>query len=198
MFDNSELMAMVLSDKNHLEVYRLPIDRDVQKSIADVFSKSVNKMRMNKQAQKFSASYKLEDDEYFKIENFIIQNEILDAIRSPMGVMQYSKMRFDENGNIIKFDEPDEKASNVNYPDIKAVFMGERIEKNHSEVFNVAFQKIRREQHLTQNKYNLFFDHDAFHVDKRFGIGISDLVDCYFAGDELDFSSFYYASRYLI
>lgn len=195
MFDKSELMALVQPDKDNLEVYRLPIDRDVQRSIADVFSNSVNDMRMHKQAQEFSASYKLEDDEYLKIENFIIQDEILDAIRSPMGVMQYSKMRFDESGNIVKLDELDEDESYIDYPDIKAVFMGERSEENHSEIFHVAFQKIRREQHLTQNKYNLFFDHNTFHVDKRFGIGISDSVDCYFNGDELDFSSFYYARQ---
>lgn len=196
MFEKSDLFAIVQeSVKNEIIVYRLQIDRDVQKSIADTFLNNVEAMHDGKTAQEFSASYKLESDEYFKIGNFIMPDAILDAIRSPLGIQIYSKQTYDSNGNTVELDEPGDDVSYLDFPDIKAIFMGERIEKNSSELFNIAFQKLRREQHLTQNRFNLFFDNDTFHVDKRFGIGISDYVDCYFNGDELEFSSFYFARQ---
>ncbi len=196
MFEQSSPLAIVQQSKTDISVYRIVIDRAVQKSISDSFSSAVEDMHDGKSAQEFTASYKLENDEYFKIGNFIMPDVILDAIRSPLGAMPYSRMRVNDNGVLVKFDEPtEEDGTYLDYPEIKAVFVGERIEEKNSEIFHIAFQKIRREQHLTQNRHNLFFDKDSFHEDKRFGIGITDFVDCYFNGDELEFNSFYFARQ---
>lgn len=196
MFEQSSLFAIVQLSKADISVYRIVIDRSVQKSISESFSSVIDDMHDGKSAQEFTASYKLENDEYFKIGNFIMPDVILDAIRSPIGVMPYSIMHMNEKGDLVKFDDPKEDDGQyLEYPEIKAVFVGERIEEKHSEIFHIAFQKIRREQHLTQNRHNLFFDKDSFHEDKRFGIGITDFVDCYFNGAELEFNSFYFARQ---
>lgn len=104
MFEQSSPLAIVQQSKTDISVYRIVIDRAVQKSISDSFSSAVEDMHDGKSAQEFTASYKLENDEYFKIGNFIMPDVILDAIRSPLGAMPYSRMRVNDNGVLVIAD----------------------------------------------------------------------------------------------
>lgn len=124
----------------------------------------------------FDGSYKPNDDEFLSIENFQLSSEIMDAIRDSIGVPSYEK----ENGE---------------FPDIKAVFVGERIQPNESEIFNVAFQRFRKEQYISTKRYNLFFDENTFFQEKRFGISISNSIDCFYTNSELQFVSFFFARQ---
>ena len=124
----------------------------------------------------FDGRYKPHNDEFLAIENFQLSDEIKDAIRDPLGVPIYTK----ENDEFIE---------------IKAIFVGKRTETENTEIFQVAFQRFRKEQYIATSWVNLFFTKDTFRREKNFGISISDTVDCYYTEGELQFSSFYFARQ---
>ena len=124
----------------------------------------------------FDGSYKPNDDEFLSVENFTLPDEIKEAIRNPMGVMAYKK----EDGE---------------FPEIKAVFVGERIERNGTEKFRVAFQRFRKEQYMSTRGFNLYFAGNTFRCESNFGINISERIDCYYTKGELQFSSFFFARQ---
>lgn len=133
-------------------------------------------MISEKTKNSFDGSYKPHNDEFLAIENFQLSDEIKDAIRDPLGVPAYQK----ENGEFY---------------DIKAIFVGKRIETDDTERFEVVFQRFRKEQYISTSWVNLFFTNETFRREKNFGISISDSVDCYYTEGELQFSSFYFARQ---
>ena len=182
MFDHSSVYVLSPEDK----VYRLELDSKLQASICANFAASVNLLVQGKQEHVFSANYKPEDDEFLIIENFLLPDAIKEAIKNPLGVTAYKKdpdMGEDCEKDFAKF------------PDIKALFVGEHVQQDETERFNIAFQRYRREQNIVTLPFRLFFSNDTFKQDKRFGIGISSIVDCYFTGNKLQFNSFFFARQ---
>lgn len=167
---------MIIKTGEPLEIFRLEVDSDTQNSICDAFSNAVSEMTLEKSKVVFDGSYKPLDDEYLDIENFQLPDAIKDAIRNPIGVAKYKK----ENGC---------------FPEIKAIFVGERIESKDTENFVVAFQRFKKEQYISVRAFNLFFDNDTFRREKNYGISISNNIDCLFSKNELEFTSFYYARQ---
>ena len=100
----------------------------------------------------------------------------MDAIRDPLGVTAFDK-------------------ENDEFPEIKAIFVGKRTQTGETEKFSVAFQRFRKEQYISTRWYNLFFENNTFFQEKRFGISISDTIDCYYTDGELQFTSFYFARQ---
>ena len=179
-----EASVYVLSSEN--EIYRLELDRELQNSICEMFSSSAESLVCGKKGHVFSGNYKPEEDEYLKIENFQLRDVIKDAIRNPLGVKAYEKdpdIRQDGNND------------NMAFPDIRALFTGERIQENKTEKFNIAFQRYRREQNIVALPFRLNFSNHTFKQDKQFGIGIGQSVDCVFTGNELQFNSFFFARQ---
>lgn len=174
MFENSSVM--IIKSGFPLEIFRLEVDADTQKSICNVFSEATADLTSAKTKVVFDGSYKPLDDEYLSIENFQLADEIKDAIRNPIGVTKYQKI-------------------NGTFPEIKAIFVGERIEAKDTEKFIVAFQRFKKEQYISTNFFNLFFDQETFRREKNFGISISENIDCLFTETELQFTSFYYARQ---
>ena len=176
MFMNSSVM-IIKSGTAAVEICKLDLDADTQNAICDSFSSAVEDMRNEKTKVLFDGSYKPHDDEYLAIENFQINDEIKDAARNPMGIPSFTRER-------------------EQFPDIKAIFVGERDETGESEKFTIAFQRFRKEQYISPVKwYNLFFDNDTFVQEKRFGISVSDMTDCCFDSNELQFISYYFARQ---
>lgn len=167
---------MIIKSGFPLEIFRLEVDADTQKSICNVFSEATADLTSAKTKVVFDGSYKPLDDEYLSIENFQLADEIKDAIRNPIGVTKYQKI-------------------NGTFPEIKAIFVGERIETKDTEKFIVAFQRFKKEQYISTNFFNLFFDQETFRREKNFGISISENIDCLFTETELQFTSFYYARQ---
>lgn len=175
MFENCSIMIIKAGSQTP-DICRLEIKAETQAAICSIFSEAVEDMRVEKSKIIFDGSYKPHDDEYLVIENFRLYDEIKDAIRDPIGVTAFDK----ENGK---------------YPEIKAVFVGVREEVEETEKFVVAFQRFRKEQYISLNWINLFFENNTFFQEKRFGISISDTVDCCFDESELQFDSFFYARQ---
>jgi len=167
---------MIIRANNPLEVLRLEVDVQTQQAVCNTFSAAVDELVSQKTKVGFDGSYKPHQDEFLSIGNFKLPDEIKDAIRDPIGVRTFQKIGKD-------------------FPDIKAIFIGERIETDETEKFVVAFQRFRKEQYISTKWYNLFFDQDTFYRENNFGISISDTVDCFYTEGELQFSSFYYARQ---
>lgn len=175
MFQNSSVFVLA-GGINDNKVFRIDVDSDTQTSICKSFSDAVTQLTSGKERIAFDGSYKPDENEYLFIENYQISDDIMNAIRDPLGVDTYKK-----------------QASQ--FPEIKAIFVGERTEKNGSEQFSTAFQRFRKEQYISNKHFNLFYDNNTFFRQKHDGISISDSIDCFYINGELQFGSFYFARQ---
>ncbi len=175
MFENSSVMILKVVNKA-VEVCKLELKAETQVAICSTFSNAVEDLIADKGKVMFDGSYKPHEDEFLAIENFQLQDDIKDAVRDPMEVAAYQ--RVDEE-----------------FPEIRAIFVGQREEIGEAEKFTVAFQRFRKDQYISTKWYNLFFENDTFFQEKRFGISISDTVDCYFSDGELQFVSYFFARQ---
>lgn len=175
MFENSSIMVLKANTKEDV-VYRIEVNAETQEGIIDSMRVALGELIGDKTQIIFDGSYKPNEDEILKIENYQLSDEIKDAIRDPLGVPSFN-------------------AENGIFPEIKAIFVGERIEDGGTEKFNVVFQRFKKEQYISTKWCNLFFDNNTFFQERRFGISIANSVDCYYIDKELQFSSFYYARQ---
>jgi len=175
MFENCSVMIL-LNDCDENPVQLLEVNKTTQMAICRSFANSIVPLLTEKQMVSFDGSYKPSEDEGLFISNFHLPEAITDAVRNPLGLQTFT------------YDIDAE-------PDIRAVFIGERTEADNTEVFTVAFQRFRKEQYLSTKKFSLFYDNDTFVLENRWGIGITDNVDCIFTQSELRFSSYFYARQ---
>lgn len=174
MFDNSSILVICSDDNSTIK--RIEVDSNTQKQICSAFADAVQDLTDEKNKVEFDGKYKPEEDEILFIDGFQLSDEIKDAVREPLGIAPYEK----ENGE---------------YPQIKAIFVGEKKDITDSEEFLVAFQRFRKEQYISTSNFNLFWSKGTFRSEKEYGISISESIDCYFINGELDFRSFYYARQ---
>jgi len=167
---------VLLNDGNENPVQLLEVDKTTQVEICSSFSDAALPLLSGKQIVPFDGSYKPNEDEGLSICNFHLPEEITDAVRNPLGLQTFAYEKESE-------------------PDIRAIFIGERSESDNTEIFTVAFQRFRKEQYLSAKKFSLFYDQDTFILENRWGIGITDTIDCIFTQTELRFSSYFYARQ---
>lgn len=175
MFEQSSIFLLI-EEKHTLKIFRIEMDDDTQSSICNDFSNLTSKLIDEKEAIVFDGCYKPDDDECLKIENFPLYDEIKDAVRNPLGV---SSFQIPEDG----------------FPDIKAIFVGERKQTSNNESFCISFQRFRKEQYLLPKNYHLFFTGNTFCRESKFGISVIDCIDCCYHNNTLWFSSFYYTRQ---
>lgn len=169
MFDNASLMVYTKDNR----IYRIVTNRDTQNSLCENFTDSYTNFFEGKNKIIFDGKYKPEEDELLYINSFQIDDSILDAIRMPISI---------------------EAAPNL-IDNIKFIFIGQKEESESSEEFKIAFQKFKNEQYIVPSKINLFFSHETYTRDSRYGLIVNDLIDCFYNNGELLFSSFYYARQ---
>lgn len=165
---------IILNEKCNISTRLLEVDAITQKAICKTFSDS--SVLLDKQVIPFDGCYKPNNDEVLSIGDFHLAKDITDAIRNPLGLQSFIYSKEKE-------------------PDIRAIFIGERTEVENTEIFNIAFQRFRKEQYLSTKKFSLFFDKNTFIFENRWGIGITNTVDCFFTQMELRFSSYFYARQ---
>jgi hypothetical protein len=176
MFDNCPVM-LIRANTRSIELYRLELNDDAQSEICRVLSDRASEIYTGKTKILFNGSYNPREDEYFSVENFQLCDEIQDAICNLSSVPAYVE---DKEG----------------FPRIKAIFVGKREEGEGVGNFTAAFQCFRKEQYLsTDKRLNIFVENNVFIPEKRYGISISNIVDCLFGGNELQFVSYYFARQ---
>lgn len=171
MFEKASVMVM-LQDNGKLEVRKIETDRKAQAAICQSYAQAYETMLSGTEYVFFDGNYIPNTDETLCIRNFLLDEVIKEAVETPAGI-----------GSFI----PDE----TNQDKIKAIFIGEIYEGK----MVIAFQKFKREQYISVRGINLFFDKETFVQEKRFGISISDEVDCIYEDGELLFKSFFMARQ---
>lgn len=182
MFTDCSVFILATDGK----IYRLEVERGSQQSICETFASSVESMVKDKNILDYEVNYKPEDDEILRIENFLLPDAIKDAIRNPLGVDSFRK-----DPDVVSGGDEDF----LGFPEIKAIFVGERTLNEEGEHFSIGFQRYRKEQNLIAIPFRFFYSNDTFKPENHFGIGITYNIDCYYTGEELQFASFYFARQ---
>ena len=175
MFDNASVIALV-NEGNESSVYLLEMDKATQSGICSTFAEAASPSLFDKQVVPFDGNYKPGEDEILSIPEFQLPKIITNAVKEPLGLQSF----------VYK-----EEAE----PNIGALFVGEYAEVDNTERFTIALQRFRKEQYLSTKKYNLYFNQKTFIRENRWGIGITDNIDCIFSHSELRFSSYFYARQ---
>jgi len=176
MFENCPVMVIKANTRS-VEVCKMELNDDAQNEVCRVFSDAASEMRLGKTKIRFDGRYNPREDEYFAVEDYQLRDEIKNAIRDPASVLAYAEEK-------------------EGFPNIKAIFVGKQEDIGETERFDVAFQCFRKEQYLSTAKWlNIFFDDNMFVQEKRFGISISNTIDCFFEESELQFVSYYFARQ---
>lgn len=176
MFDNASVMILSVDYRGKINIYKLSVDRTTQQKITSIFSQAKSDLVDNKKAIPFDGTYKPEKNEFLYISDFKLDDKIMDAIRNPISIDDY-------------------RIINNSFPNIKAIFVGERQEDKELESFYIVFQLFRKEQRLSRGWLNLFFNNTTFTANDKFGFSISDTVECYYNKNRLEFQSFYFARQ---
>lgn len=171
MFENASVMVM-LQDNGKLEVCKIETDRRAQAAICQSYAKAYGTMLDQTEYISFDGNYSPNPDETLCISNFVLDETIRSAVETPAGIDSFI---------------PDE----TNKDKIKAIFVGEICD----DKMVIAFQKFKREQYISVRGINLFFDRETFVQEKRFGISISDEIDCIYQDGKLLFKSFFMAKQ---
>lgn len=171
MFENASVMVL-LQDNEKLEVCKIETDRKAQAAICQSYAQAYRVMLEGVEQIPFDGNYSPDADEMLFIPDYELEAEIRRAVETPAGIESFV---------------PNES----NADKIKAVFVGE-VCGNRTII---AFQKFKREQYISVKGINLFFDRDTFVQEKRFGISISDEIDCIYEDGKLLFKSFFMARQ---
>lgn len=171
MFENASIMIL-MEINGELQIKRLETNQKTQDSISQVFARGYMSLTNDKEAVVFDGKYKPDEDEMLYIKDFKMEDAILESIKNPLDICPFY---------------PDKEETER----IKAVFVGMQDKTN----IRIAFQKFKREQYITTKGINLFFNNKTFVEEKRFGISISETVDCVYEDGELKFHSYYIARQ---
>lgn len=171
MFENASIMVL-METNGELQIKRLEINQETQASISQVFAKGYMFLTSDKEVVAFDGKYKPDEDEMLYIKDFKMEDAVLEAINNPLDVCPF-----------YPGQEQTER--------IKAVFVGVQDKTN----IRIAFQKFKKDQYITTKGINLFFNNKTFIEEKRFGISISETVDCVYEDGELKFHSYYIARQ---
>lgn len=173
MFKQAAVMVL-LSNNNTLEICKIETDKRTQEAINKCFSEAYSNLILNKEKIRFDGNYKPETDEILSIKHFQMDEKILKAVMEPSSICTfYPRQENQEN--------------------IKAIFVG--MTDDNGKNIRIAFQKFKKEQYINTKAFNLFFDRNTFVEEKRFGISISDCIDCVYENGELLFDSYFMARQ---
>lgn len=176
MFKEQSLFIIVETDDVEPKILRVEMTKETQIEVCNCLSSAAMSLSKDKYFVRFNGSYKPGTDEMFVIPDFNFNRMIIEAIEKPLGIAAFIPKK-------------------ETLPKIKAIFMGNYSKVDGQEKYNIAFQRFRKEQYITRVGINLFHDADSFVQEKRFGICITDTLDCIIVNGELRFNSFYYARQ---
>lgn len=171
MFEKSSIMVL-LDNNEKIEIFKLETSRKAQMAICSKYAEGFVRMSQEKERIEFDGNYKPEVDETLFIENYKIEQDIVEAVKKPSSIRAFDPTIENQNR-------------------IKVIFTGEV----KAGKVNIVFQRFKKEQYISNRGVNLFFDKKTFVEDTRFGISISDEIDCIYSEGDLLFSSYYMARQ---
>lgn len=166
-----EMGGVFIIDDNKVSIKKLETDNSTVISINEILSVDTEKYKAN--SVNFDGSYKPDEDESLKIENFDLPDEIKEAINNPLGVEKLIATDNDLN--------------------IRAVFLT----LDDGEEGRIVFQRTQKRQLLLGGRITLFWNKDTFISTKKPGVVITDSIDAYYENGTLYFKSYYLANQIL-
>ncbi|QGM13898.1 DUF4868 domain-containing protein [Streptococcus equi subsp. zooepidemicus] len=166
-----EMSGVFIIDDNKVSIKKLETDNSTVISINGILSVDTEKYKAN--SVNFDGSYKPDEDESLKIENFDLPDEIKEAINNPLGVEKLIATDNDLN--------------------IRAVFLT----LDDGEEGRIVFQRTQKRQLLLGGRITLFWNKDTFISTKKPGVVITDSIDAYYENGTLYFKSYYLANQIL-
>ena len=119
----SDCSILILSTNGH--VYKLEVDKETQTEICKLFSESVSAMTKGKSTHDFEANYKLEDDELFRIGNYHMPDEILEAVEIALKYEGYIRKAEAEAKKMASLDSK-LIPNNINYDEVDNIALEAR------------------------------------------------------------------------
>ncbi|AEJ25290.1 DUF4868 domain-containing protein [Streptococcus equi subsp. zooepidemicus] len=165
------MSGVFIIDDNKVSIKKLETDNSTVISINGILSVDTEKYKAN--SVNFDGSYKPDEDESLKIENFDLPDEIKEAINNPLGVEKLIATDNDLN--------------------IRAVFLT----LDDGEEGRIVFQRTQKRQLLLGGRITLFWNKDTFISTKKPGVVITDSIDAYYENGTLYFKSYYLANQIL-
>lgn len=172
MFYNVSFMVLFENCDSVIEIRKLETDLKTQRRLIMCFSEASLLYSDGKEKIEFDGNYKPDEQEILYISNFAIPQAILDAIETPAAIESFTP-------------------ECINGGRIKAIFTGEKNESG----YRILFQRFKKEQYIDLKGISLFFEKNTFVEEKRFGISISNEIDCIYDNGQLLFSSYYMARQ---
>ncbi|HEL0677270.1 TPA: DUF4868 domain-containing protein [Streptococcus equi subsp. zooepidemicus] len=165
------MSGVFIIDDNKVSIKKLETDNSTVISINGILSVDTEKYKAN--SVNFDGSYKPDEDESLKIENFDLPDEIKEAINNPLGVEKLIATDNDLN--------------------IRAVFLT----LDDGEEGRIVFQRTQKRQLLLGGRITLFWNKDTFISTKKPGVVITDSIDAYYENGTLYFKSYYLVNQIL-
>ncbi len=184
MFKVTNEILVLCTLRGKYSIYKLKMDAAAKQKYVDLFNTGADKMIYDedndeKDVIPFSSTYKLGDDETFKIENFELLQCIKDAI--------------DSSDVLDAYVPQNNQGDAPNGYKIKAILIGQ---KETDGTYIIAGQKFSKAQILLRKAFNLILDRDTFTEPKdKFSISASEEVDCVFTGADLLFVNYTSANK---
>ncbi len=172
MFTDCNLFGIITGTETD-KVCRIVVDYPTQQIINQHFSKIMQDSRiLEKDRVPFDGRYKPETTEILVIENYDMDKAITEAIQSPISENTLDQVAID-------------------VPNLKAVFIGDIV--NDERI--IVMQRIQKSQHLSCEGIKLLQRKDTFEIVGENGFTLSEKIDAAYVGENLLFSSYYFARQ---
>lgn len=175
MFSNSPLYALAKNNEKDFCVYKLAVSSNALTHIRKNFEEGFELIK-SMDPHDFSPTYKLDQDECAKMDNFAIPDEILDAIRN--------------SANLEIITEKEFKSKKI-----KALFMGTYEESSRQEQFSAVFKRFYSVNCLSHNWFNLLLGKNQYDTLKSEVLTIPETSHAVFEKGTLYFSSYKIANE---
>lgn len=172
MFENKNLFG-VFEDEVGIRIRKIKVNRQTQILLTSHFSSLFNELDIeSKDKIVFNGSYKVDPGQINIIENFDLNNQIIEAISNPVAEEAITNNEY-----------------NVDY--LKYVFMGERTDDRTV----ILFQLIQKSQHLSNEGLKLLLNNGTFESVGKTGFSITSKIEVIYINGNLLFESYWYARR---
>lgn len=179
MFNERNTVFLLAVKKNQYRVYRLNCDNTVKALFVEIFNKSLKDETEEYEEICFQLGYNLLPDEIWKIENFNIPAEIINALSNPDTLVQYSP--------------EDETGVTADGFFIKSFFMGKIID----DKYFIKFQRFEKSQILKRKRSTIIYKNNMFVKNDDFCLNILDRPDALYYNATFKFINYSNANKVL-
>lgn len=176
MFENSTLLALAKNDSKFC-VYKIQVKKEALLAIQSNFKQGIDYFS-KLDPHPFTGTYKLDEEECLKIDNYSLSQSLSDAIINSANLAPITGDQFKDKN-------------------IKALFMGTYLANQDTNLIIAVFKRLYFSNCLTKGGLNLFFDKNSYNTISTNIISVPENYHILLKGGTLYFSSYKIASEIL-